>query len=87
MYVVVAYDIKNDKSRNFFAKEMLKFGIRTQKSFFECDDIGKKEINIIKKLAKKVCDNEDFVTIYITEKRRFKRIGDVEYLEIDDLVF
>ena len=86
MYVVVAYDIKSDKSRNFFAKEMLKFGIRTQKSFFECE-VSEGELKLIKKLAKKVCDKEDFVTIYLTEKRRFKRIGDVEYLEIDDLVF
>jgi len=86
MYLVVAYDISKTKKRNKFAKELLKFGIRAQKSIFECD-VNEKEVNIIKKLAKKFCSDDDFVTIYKTTKDKIKREGDVEYLEIEDLVF
>ena len=86
MYLVVAYDISKDDKRNKFAKELLKFGIRAQKSIFECE-VNEKEVNIIKKLAKKFCENEDFVTIYKSTKDKIKREGDVEYLEIEDLVF
>ncbi|MEO1959001.1 MAG: CRISPR-associated endonuclease Cas2 [Nautiliaceae bacterium] len=31
---MVAYDISSDNKRTKLAKELLKFGIRTQKSFF-----------------------------------------------------
>ena len=84
MWIAISYDIKKDKQRNHLAKELLQFGIRTQKSFFECD-VSEKEINIIKRIIKKHSEPEDFVTIY--KIRDSKRIGDVEYLEIDDLVF
>lgn len=83
MWVVITYDIKNDVQRNRLAKELLKFGIRTQKSLFECD-IKEKELKIIKKIAKRYSESDDFVTIY--KVKNIKRAGDVEYLEIDDLV-
>ena len=83
MYVVIAYDISNDKKRTKLAKELLRFGIRTQKSFFECD-VSEKELKTIKKIIKKYSQNDDYVTIY--RVKELMRIGDVEYLEIDDLV-
>jgi len=86
MYVIVAYDIRSNKKRSKLAKNLLQFGIRTQKSMFECE-VNKKELNIIKKLAKKFSDDEDFVTVYEIYERDTKRIGNVKYLEIDDLVF
>ncbi len=85
MKIVVAYDIKDDKNRNHLAKELLVFGIRTQKSLFECE-VSEKELNVIKKILKKYSESDDFVTIY-NIKGEVLRIGDVEYLEIDDLVF
>jgi len=86
MYLIVAYDISKDKKRNKFAKELLKFGIRTQKSVFECD-IEEKEVKIIKKLANKFSSDGDFVTIYKTNKSKIKREGRVDNLEINHLVF
>ena len=86
MYVIVAYDIRSDKKRAKLAKNLLQFGIRTQKSMFECE-VNKKELNIIKKLAKKFSDDEDFVTIYEIYEKDTKRIGKVKYLEIDDFIF
>jgi len=84
MHVIVAYDISNDVKRNRLAKELLKFGIRTQKSFFEMD-IDEKELKIVKKIAKKYSEFDDYVTVY--KVKEILRIGDVEYLEINDLVF
>jgi CRISPR-associated protein Cas2 len=84
MWVIVAYDIRNNRQRNHLAKELLKFGIRTQKSFFECD-VNEKELKIIKKIVKKHSEPEDFITVY--KVKNAKRYGKVEYLEIDDLVF
>ena len=84
MYVVVTYDISNDNQRNKLAKNLLQFGIRTQKSFFECE-VNKKELSVIKKLIQKYSEPEDSVTIY--ETGEIFRIGDVKYLEVDDLVF
>ncbi len=84
MHIVVAYDISNDNKRTKLAKELLKFGIRTQKSFFECD-VSEREIKIIKKIIKKYSQSDDAVTIY--KVKEIERVGDVEYLEIDDLVF
>ena len=86
MYVVVAYDIRSDVKRGKLAKNLLQFGIRTQKSMFECE-VNKKELSIIKKLAKKFSDDEDYVTLYEVSNSDTKRIGDVKYLEIDDLIF
>jgi CRISPR-associated endonuclease Cas2 len=87
MYVAIAYDISNDANRSKLAKRLLEFGIRTQKSFFEFDGIGKREINVIKKLIERYAEPEDFVTIYEIEESKTKRVGDVEYLTIDDLIF
>jgi len=86
MYLIVAYDISKDKKRNKFAKELLKFGIRTQKSVFECD-VEEKEVKIIKKLAKKFSSDNDFVTIYKTNKSKIKREGKIDNLEINHLIF
>ena len=86
MYIIVAYDIRSDKKRMKLAKNLLQFGIRTQKSMFECE-VNKKELAIIKKIAAKFSDDEDFVTVYEISAKDTKRIGDVKYLEVDDLVF
>lgn len=86
MYVIVTYDIRNDKKRMKLAKNLLQFGIRTQKSVFECE-VNKKELVIIKKIASKFSDDNDLVTLYEIYENDTKRIGDVKYLEVDDLVF
>jgi len=86
MYIIVTYDIVNNKKRNRLAKELLQFGIRTQKSFFECE-VNRKELSIIKQIINRVADADDLVTIYHTNENSIARIGDVKYLEIDDIVF
>jgi CRISPR-associated protein Cas2 len=83
--IIVAYDISNDKQRNKLAKALLEFGIRTQKSLFECM-VNEKELQSIKKIINKYSEPEDFVTVYEIKKEP-QRIGDVKYIEVDDLVF
>jgi len=86
MYLIVTYDISNDKKRNRLAKDLLQFGIRTQKSFFECE-VNKKELTIIKQIINRVAEGDDLVTIYHTNEENIERIGDVKYIEVDDMVF
>ncbi len=83
MKVVVVYDITEDKKRNLFAKELLMFGIRTQKSVFECD-ITQKELEKIKEIAYKYTKKKDKVGVY--EFLDVERFGDVEYIEVDDYI-
>ncbi len=84
-HIIITYDISNNKLRNKIAKELLRFGIRTQKSLFECF-VNEKELKILKKIAKKYSKASDYVTIYEL-KGKIKRVGDTTYLEVDDLVF
>jgi len=83
--IIVAYDISSDNQRNKLAKALLEFGIRTQKSLFECE-VNEKELRIIKKIVSRYSEPEDFITIYEIKKEP-SRIGDVKYIEVDDLVF
>ena len=46
--IVVAYDIKSDRKRYALAKELLKYGIRTQKSLFEFE-VAKSQISKTRK--------------------------------------
>ncbi len=87
-YILVVYDIKDDKKRYKLAKNLLRFGTRTQKSVFEAL-VSEKELKEIEKLAKKYSSKKDIVTVYILKERHYReavRFGDVEYLEIDDFI-
>ncbi len=87
-YILIVYDISDDKKRYKLAKNLLRFGMRTQKSVFEAL-VTDKELNEIKKLAKKYSSKKDIVTIYLLKEHHYRetvRFGDVEYLTIDDFV-
>ncbi len=84
MQIIIAYDISDNDTRHKLAKELLRFGIRTQKSFFECE-VTQKEYEEIKKIIKKITHKKDIVTLYTFHKS--ERRGNVQYLEIDDLIF
>ena len=73
-------DIENNKKRNKLAKELLKYGIRTQKSVFECE-ISRKDLNKIKKIAKKFSYDTDLVSVY--EIKEIDRIGGREPIKVD----
>lgn len=84
--VIIAYDISSDKRRNKLAKGLLRFGIRTQKSLFECK-VTKREIKEIKKVIKRVTDSDDLVTMYQFRSSSVKRLGNEDRYTFYDLVF
>ncbi len=87
-YIVVVYDISSDKKRYKFAKNLLRFATRTQKSVFE-GLVGKTELKEIEKLAKKFSDQNDTISLYHLKENHYReatRFGKVEYLEIDDFI-
>ena len=77
MYIVISYDITNDKVRNKIMRICEKFWFRSQKSIFEAYirpadfEIMKRQINWIIKLAKNKRKNlwdEDQVKFYFISK-------------------
>ncbi len=84
--VVVAYDISDNKRRNKVAKALLRFGIRTQKSLFECK-VTKKELKEMKRIIKKISDSDDLVTLYEFRESSVKRVGLEDKYCFYDLVF
>ena len=88
--VLVIYDISIDRVRDRFAKELLLYGIRTQKSLFEAE-VTEGELNKLQKLVDQYAslDRNDTVSLYIMEHDAYARtirMGDVDYLTIDDFV-
>jgi CRISPR-associated protein Cas2 len=64
LFIVVAYDIKDDKRRNRVAKTMEDYGTRVQYSVFECN-LGEKILEKMKDTLSSVIDEEnDNVRIY-----------------------
>ena len=61
---VVAYDVVCDKRRARLAKTLCGFGLRRQKSVFECwlDDAG--TCGMMKKLKRLIDETEDSVAVY-----------------------
>jgi len=63
MFVVVCYDIPADRRRNRVSKILESFGVRVQKSVFECD-LQLKHIQKLKQKLTKVLKDEDSVRYY-----------------------
>ncbi len=88
--VLIIYDISMDKNRNRLAKELLYYGIRTQKSLFEAE-VTEGQLKRLHEIVDRYAafSPEDTVALYILDPeayRRTIRIGDVDYLETDDFV-
>lgn len=65
MFIVVSYDIPDDKGRTRLYKLLLNYGGRVQYSVFECLLDGK-HFNELKKRVRKVIDvKEDSVRYYL----------------------
>lgn len=64
MFVVVSYDISDDRRRNKVAKTMLDYGIRVQYSVFECWLPAKEYQRMKQRIAALIKDEEDSVRFY-----------------------
>lgn len=63
MFLVVSYDIADDKRRSKVAKKLKDFGVRVQNSVFECI-LEQDKIDEMKQVVAHLLDEEDSVKIY-----------------------
>jgi len=88
---LIIYDISSDRLRDIFVKEMLLFGIRTQKSVFEAK-LTESELKRVKETVRnfRKIHKEPKIDIYIIEEKAYNkalRLGKKsQYLAIDDLI-
>jgi len=89
MFVVVSYDVVDDRRRNKIARALKSFGDRVQFSVFECN-LEKEEFQRMAKRLKKLMDEKtDSVRLYrICEscKSRISIMGLGEVSEDPDIV-
>ncbi|RJP30197.1 MAG: CRISPR-associated endonuclease Cas2 [Candidatus Omnitrophota bacterium] len=64
MFILVTYDIKNDKRRLKVANELKNYGERVQYSVFECLPDAKRNEEMRRKLAELIDETEDSVRFY-----------------------
>lgn len=88
MFVVITYDIMDDKRRTRVAKTMEDFGTRVQYSVFEC--ILEKDIldELINELTRHINHEEDSIRFYILCKgciTSVKMLGKGELTEDKDV--
>lgn len=63
-FVLVCYDVPDDRRRTKMMQTLLDFGRRVQYSVFECDLKGKDMDRLLKKLGRLVNQEEDSVRFY-----------------------
>jgi len=74
MYILVSYDIVEDKTRNKVSKFLEDFGVRIQKSVFECD-LNELQYSKMKKGVEKFIDKKaDRVRYYPLCKQCIGRV-------------
>ncbi|MCX6019179.1 MAG: CRISPR-associated endonuclease Cas2 [Chloroflexi bacterium] len=74
MFIVVSYDIVNDRRRTKIHKTMLNYGTRVQYSVFECD-IGVETAKKMRdQLLRLIAPKEDSVRFYFLDEDAVKKI-------------
>jgi CRISPR-associated protein Cas2 len=81
MYLVVSYDIHDDKRRNRIHKVLKNFGERIQFSVFECD-LTKEQLLCMQHALKRIIKEEDqdsvcFYHLCDSCQRKIDRIGGI----------
>lgn len=85
--VVITYDISDNKKRNKFSKLLLSYGVRVQKSVFECR-LNKKKIKNLINDIEKIIDIEDYVRMYkIRSDSEIYIWGNIPLYEEEDFIF
>lgn len=64
MFILISYDIPDDKRRAKLAKRLLNYGDRVQYSVFECNLTDKQLRQLRNEIAKVIKEAEDSVRIY-----------------------
>lgn len=74
MYIVVTYDIVDDKIRNKVAKILGNYGCRVQKSVFECRIDDRKYLKMRSEIEKRIDYEADSVRYYTLCERCVRNI-------------
>ncbi len=81
MYLIVSYDIPDDKRRNRISKVLKNYGERVQFSVFECDLTREQLLRMQHALTKIIKEQEDdsvrFYFLCDGCKRKIERIGGI----------
>lgn len=64
MFIIISYDIKDDKRRNKVCNLLKNYGSRVQYSVFECNIDEKSYKNILKRILLYINNDEDSLRIY-----------------------
>ncbi|NMA02398.1 MAG: CRISPR-associated endonuclease Cas2 [Clostridia bacterium] len=84
--VVIIYDIVDNKRRVAFAKYLLGFGVRVQKSAFECILPSAKYEKLVRGIPKLIAE-EDQIRVYkLTSNADIKVWGTVGLIEEEEVV-
>jgi CRISPR-associated protein Cas2 len=84
--VVVIYDIVDNRRRTAFAKYLKGFGIRVQKSAFECILSSSKYEKLIKGIPRLI-SKEDQIRVYkLTSNADIRAWGTVDLVEEEEVV-
>ncbi len=84
--VVVIYDIVDNRRRGAFAKYLKGFGVRVQKSAFECILTAAKYEKLVKGIPSLI-SAEDQIRVYkLTSNADIKAWGTVELVEEEEVV-
>jgi CRISPR-associated protein Cas2 len=82
MFVVISYDIEDDKKRYKVSQILENYGTRVQYSVFECI-INEQQLKEIKEKTKNIIDKEkDSIRIYIICENCLKKIDIIGIGEI-----
>jgi CRISPR-associated protein Cas2 len=62
-FIIICYDVKDDKRRARLSNEMENFGRRVQWSVFECD-VDEQRLSLMKERILTLTEDEDKVRLY-----------------------
>lgn len=84
--VVIIYDISDNKRRTAFAKYLKGFGVRVQKSAFECILPNAKYEKLIKGIPHFI-ENDDLIRVYkLTSNADIRVWGSVDLVEEEEVI-
>lgn len=85
--VVVIYDIVDNKRRAAFAKYLKGFGVRVQKSAFECILPLHKYEKLVKGIPELIASEEDQIRVYkLTSNADVRAWGTMELIEEEEVI-
>lgn len=87
VYVLIIYDIVDQKRRTKFAQYLQGYGYRVQKSCFEAKITRKKYQKLLRGIPRHINSKEDSVRVYkLTGKHQVTTWGSSEDMELEEVI-